>query len=256
MKTKIIILGCGYSLGVPNLDGSWGKCNWKNKKNYRTRCSAIIKKGTNTVLIDTSPDIRKQFNDNKIKDISSVIYTHEHSDQTNGLFELRLFYLKKKEKTNIYGNKKTINYLKKKFDYCFKHNGYYPPIVKGNLIKKKFSLGKSKNKIKFETIELKHGHTKSIIYIFEKIAYVSDCNDLSIIKYKKLYNLNYLIIDCLKFNENWAHFNLKDVLYIQNKLKPKKTILTNLHTDMDYNYLISKLPKSIVPAYDGLKIYS
>ena len=37
-------------------------------------------------------------------------------------------------------------------------------------------------------------------------------------------------------------------------LKPKKTILTNLHNDLDYDFLISKLPKNVLPAYDGLKI--
>ena len=256
MKTKIIILGCGYSLGVPNLDGSWGKCDKKNKKNMRTRCSAIIIKGTNSILIDTSPDIRNQFINNKIKNISSVIYTHEHADQTNGLFELRPIYWKKGKRINIYGNIKTINYLKKKFDYCFKSNGFYSPIVKANYIKKNFFLGNSQNKIKFTTIPVKHGHTKSTIYIFEKIAYISDCNDLSIANFKELRNLKYLIIDCLKIKHNWAHFKLDEVLYIRNKLKPKKTILTNLHTDMDYNFLLKKLPKDIIPAYDGLKIYT
>ena len=42
MKIKFIILGCGYSFGVPKADGSWGKCDPKEKKNYRTRCSAFI----------------------------------------------------------------------------------------------------------------------------------------------------------------------------------------------------------------------
>jgi len=256
MRTKIIILGCGYSLGVPNINGAWGKCDKKNKKNFRTRCSALITKGNNSILIDTSPDIRKQFIDNKIKDISFVIYTHEHADQTNGLFELRPIYFKKEKMINVYGNEKTINYLKNKFDYCFKHNGFYAPIVKANYIKKNFSLGKSKNKIQFKTIQVKHGQTKSTIYIFEKIAYISDCNDLSIIKYKELNNLNYLIIDCLKIKENWAHFNLKDVLQINRSLNPKKTILTNLHSDMDYNFLLKKLPDNIIPAYDGFTIYS
>ena len=97
MKAKLIILGCGSSVGVPRIDGFWGNCNKNNKKNIRTRCSAIILKGSNSILIDTSPDIRNQLINNKIKNISSVIYTHEHSDQTNGLFELRPFYWKNKK---------------------------------------------------------------------------------------------------------------------------------------------------------------
>ena len=54
MKTKLIILGCGSSIGVPRIDGFWGKCNKKNKKNFRTRCSAIIVKGNNKILVDPS----------------------------------------------------------------------------------------------------------------------------------------------------------------------------------------------------------
>ena len=37
-------------------------------------------------------------------------------------------------------------------------------------------------------------------------------------------------------------------------LSPKKAILTNLHSDLDYNELKKKLKKNIVPAYDGMKI--
>jgi phosphoribosyl 1,2-cyclic phosphate phosphodiesterase len=91
-------------------------------------------------------------------------------------------------------------------------------------------------------------------YIFENTAYISDCNDLSIIKNNKLKNLKYLIIDCLKIKNNFAHFNLKESIYVHNQLKPKKTILTNLHADLDYNFLLKRLPKNVYPAYDGLKL--
>ena len=67
MNTKLIILGCGSSVGVPRIDGYWGNCNKNNKKNIRTRCSALIVKGSNIVLIDTSPDVKYQLLDNKIK---------------------------------------------------------------------------------------------------------------------------------------------------------------------------------------------
>jgi len=254
MKSKFIILGSGNSTGVPNITGNWGKSNPKNIKNYRTRCSAIIVKGSNSILIDTSPDIRLQLLKNKIKNITSVVYTHEHSDQTNGLFELRPFFWKRKKKINIYGNFNTMRYLKKRFNYCFKKTTNYPAIVKSNVIKKKFSLGKKSEKIYFETLNLKHGAVKSLAYIFENTAYISDCNDLSIVKINSLKNLKYLILDCLKIKKNFAHFNLQQSLYIHKKLNPRQTILTNLHSDLDYNFLKKKLPKNVLPAYDGLTI--
>ena len=49
MRSRLIILGCGNSTGVPRIDGHWGNCNKRNKKNLRTRCSAILIKGSNFI---------------------------------------------------------------------------------------------------------------------------------------------------------------------------------------------------------------
>ena len=155
---------------------------------------------------------------------------------------------------NVYGNLVTINLLKQRFDYCFRKIGMYPPIVKANLVKKKFSLGTSNEKIIFSTIQSKHGDVNVTVYIFNKTAYISDCNDSSIVKNKHLKNLNYLIIDCLRMEGGPAHFGLNDCLYINKILTPKKMILTNLHYSLDYSYLKKILPKNITPAFDGLKI--
>jgi len=38
------------------------------------------------------------------------------------------------------------------------------------------------------------------------------------------------------------------------EFSPKKAILTNLHSDLDYKQLKKKLPKNIYPAYDGLTL--
>ena len=254
MKSKLIILGCGSSVGVPRIDGQWGRCDKNNTKNKRTRCSAIIIKGSNSILIDTSPDLRTQLLSNKIKNISSVILTHEHADQTNGLFELRPFFWKNKKRINVFGNLSTIKHLRKRQDYLFKKVSDYPPIVKSNIIKTNFSLGRLNEKVFFKTFSAKHGKTNSVIYVFEKVAYISDANDLSIINIKALKNLKFLILDCLKFKKHPTHFNLAEALFVHSQLKPKTTILTNLMHDVDYNFLLRILPKNVLPAYDGLSL--
>src|SRR5260370_30191741 len=38
------------------------------------------------------------------------------------------------------------------------------------------------------------------------------------------------------------------------RLAPRRAILTNLHTDLDYDELRSRLPPGAEPAYDGLRI--
>ena len=254
MLTKFIILGCGSSVGVPRIDGFWGKCNKKNKKNIRSRCSALIIKGKSTILIDTSPDVKQQMLLNNVKKISSILFTHEHADQTHGINEPRPFYWINKKKINIYGSPRTIKYLRETFSYCFKQELNYEPIFKPNIIKNSFSLGSDVERIKFETINVKHGKIKSLGYIFEKMAYISDCNGIYPNNLKKLKNLNYLIVDCFRFKNHMTHFNLNDALTLINKVRPKKTILTNLHSDIDYKYLLNILPRNVKPAYDGLKL--
>ena len=133
---KFIILGCGSSMGVPRSDGSFGKCDPKNKKNHRSRCSALIQTKNETVLIDTSPDLRHQLIKNKIKKIDKVFYSHMHADQTHGINELRVFYLKNKKKIDVYANKLTSKYLQDCFKYCFQRSLDYPPILKINKLNK------------------------------------------------------------------------------------------------------------------------
>tara|TARA_Y100000741_G_C18217383_1_gene544340 strand:- start:165 stop:935 length:771 start_codon:yes stop_codon:yes gene_type:complete len=253
MKLTLTILGCGTSIGVPSINGNWGKCNPKNLKNYRSRCSLHILKGDNSIIVDTSPDLRIQCLKNNIRNITSVIYTHEHADQTHGINDLRAIFLKNKKKINIFANNETLKYLKNNFSYCFENNFGYPSILKANKLKKKFSLGVNKNKIDFESFEVKHGHINSVAYIFNKIAYISDCSHLNKSNLRKLKNLNVLIIDCLRFDDHYSHLTYNKVLEIISLIKPKKTILTNLNNEMDYNYLLKILPKNIKPAYDGMK---
>ena len=89
-------------------------------------------------------------------------------------------------------------------------------------------------------------------FLFNKVAYISDCNKIPKKSLKNLYNLNFLVLDCLRRNKHPSHFNYDEALELIKVVRPKKTILTNLHTDFDYFNLKRKLPKNIIPAYDGL----
>ena len=130
MSLKFILLGCGSSMGVSRPDGYWGKCNPKESRNYRTRCSALISANNLNILIDTSPDLRFQLIKQKIKNIDNIIYSHLHADQTHGINDVRIFYLKNKKKINVYADNTTKRYLQNNFSYCFKKQNNYPPTLK------------------------------------------------------------------------------------------------------------------------------
>jgi len=252
LKNKFTILGCGSSLGSPWINNYWGNCDKKNKKNLRTRCCAHFQYKNISTLIDTSPDLKHQFKNNKIKNIDAVIYTHEHADQTSGIFELRPFFWQNKKKIDVYASKKTIKELKFRYDYCFKEKQGYVPILKEHVISNSFVIKKGSNKIKIKSFEVQHGLIKATAYIVNKTAYLSDCSFIPIKFRKFLYNLDFLIIDCLRIEFHPGHFNLDTAIFLAKKFKAKKTILTNLHIDFDYEKLKKKLPPNIVPAFDGM----
>ena len=251
MKNKFTILGCGSSLGSPWITNYRGKLK-NNAKNIRTRCCAHIQYADLSILIDTSPDIKNQFLKNKIKSLDAIIYTHGHADQTSGIFEMRPFFWKNKKKIPVYGSSRTIKALLSKYTFCFLSRHGYKPIMKANIIKNQFKIKKNNKILSVKAFDVVHGMIKATGFLFKKIAYISDCNKIPKDSLKNLYNLEYLVLDCLKMDKHPSHFNYHEALKLIKLVKPKKTILTNLHTDLDYDYLKKKLPSNILPAYDGL----
>ena len=253
---EFIILGCGSSMGVPRPDGFFGNCDPKNKRNYRTRCSAIIKTSDQNILIDASPDLRQQLQRHKIKKIDKVLFSHMHADQTHGINDLRSFYIQNMKQINVYADKPTSKYLKNTFSYIFKsYSKEYPATLKLNKLQKNILTKNSNKKIIIKSVEVQHGKVKSNCFIVDKkLAYISDVNKIFNKDYKYFKNLKYLIIDCLWYNYHPSHFNLETSLSIIKKFKPKKAILTNLSPVLDYKVLKKILPKNITPAYDGLTI--
>ena len=253
---QFIILGCGSSMGVPRPDGFFGNCDPKNKKNYRTRCSALIKTSDENILIDTSPDLRQQLLRHNIKTINKVLYSHMHGDQTHGINDLRSFYIKSKKQINVYSDIYTSKYLMNTFSYIFKsYSKEYPATLKLNKLPKNLFSKNNYKKMSIRSIMVEHGKVKSNCFIVDKkLAYISDVSKIYDKDNKCFKNLKYLIIDCLWYNFHPSHFNLEASLAVVKKFKPKKAILTNLSPVLDYKELKKKLPHNVIPAHDGLTI--
>ena len=125
-----------------------------------------------------------------------------------------------------------------------------------NLIKDNLLIKNGKKKIKVKSVKVQHGKVDCMCYIFnKKLAYISDVSKIQKKDYRFFKKLKYLIIDCLWYKNHPSHLNLEQSLELIKIFSPKKAILTNLHSELDYKILKSKLPKNIVPAYDGLKLY-
>ena len=243
-------------MGVPRPDGFFGNCDPNNKKNYRTRCSALIKTTDENILIDTSPDLRQQLLRHKIQKIDKVLFSHMHGDQTHGINDLRSFYINSRKQINVYADKDTSKYLENSFSYIFKsYSKEYPATLKLNKLTKNIFSKNNNKKISIQSIIVDHGKIKSNCFIIDKkLAYISDVSKIYDKDFKFFKNLKYLIIDCLWYDFHPSHFNLDNSLNMIKKFNPKRAILTNLSPVLDYEVLKKILPKNVVPAHDGLTL--
>ena len=87
---------------------------------------------------------------------------------------------------------------------------------------------------------------------FNNIAYSSDVVDFYPESFDLLDNLDYWIVDALRYDPHPTHAHLDLTLEWIKKLNTKRGILTNLHIDLDYNDLKETLPNHIEPAFDNL----
>ena len=130
--------------------------------------------------------------------------------------------MKNKKKIPIFGSPKTIKGLKAAYKYCFYPMFGYKPILKENIIKNDFQVKIKNTRAKFKSFEVHHGKIKATAYVFNKIAYISDCNFIESKNLKYLKNLNYLILDCLRVAKHPSHFNYDEAIEFAMKIKPKK----------------------------------
>jgi phosphoribosyl 1,2-cyclic phosphate phosphodiesterase len=262
MTLTLTILGCGSSAGVPRPALGWGKCDPNNPKNRRRRCSLMAERtsehGMTRVVIDTSPDLREQLIDANVEHIDAVFYTHEHADQTHGIDDLRSVVLHQRQPIPVYLNQSTAKDVLHRFSYCFvAHPGSdYPPILSRHLIEAGESRGVDGKggEVTLSAFNLRHGNIPSLGYRIVDAAYTPDLSDIPRESWPALENLDLWIIDGLRYAPHPSHFSVNDALSWIDRFKPRRAVITNMHSDLDYEVLRQSLPENIVPAYDGMQL--
>jgi phosphoribosyl 1,2-cyclic phosphate phosphodiesterase len=262
MTLRLTILGCGSSGGVPRVAAGWGACDPSNPKNRRRRCSALVERisdnGTTSILVDTSPDLREQLLDAGVKRLDGVLFTHEHADHIHGIDDLRPMVIAMRRKMPVYASRMTSELLLIRFGYCFETppGSGYPPILEAHRLDHNVETaisgpGGPIGALPFRMI---HGDIDAFGFRFGNIAYAPDVSEMPEASMACLEGLDVLILDALRYTPHPTHFSVAEALDLIERVKPKRAVLTNLHTDLDYGTLRSELPPQVEPAYDGLRI--
>ena len=262
MSLRLTILGCGSSAGVPRVGQGWGACDPANPRNRRRRCSALVERvgpgGVTTVLVDTGPDLREQLIDADVRHLDAVLITHAHADHTHGIDDLRPLYLTAGRRIDMHMDEPTALIVRNASSYIFQtpSGSSYPPIATdlrlaaGNPCRIEGRGGT----IEATPFDLDHGEISALGFRFGALAYTSDVIRIPQASRPFLEGLEVWIVDALRYRTHPSHFSLDEALAEIENMRPRRAILTNLHTDLDYETLLKRLPPHIVPAYDGMRV--
>lgn len=263
---RFTILGSGSSGGVPRIGGDWGACDPNEPKNRRTRCSLLVQRwegasrapeAATTVLIDTSPDFREQALAAGIAHVDGVLFSHDHADQTHGIDDLRVLAIAMRRQASVWMDAPTRASLMQRFRYCFEGAKGYPAILKDAGVLEAgaaVTVAGPGGSVAAIPLAQNHGPIPSLGFRFGGFAYSNDLLDMPEATLARLEGLEVWVVDALRYTPHPSHAHLERVLAWVERLKPKRTILTNLHVDMDFRTLERELPAGAEPAYDGLTV--
>ncbi|MDX9799778.1 MAG: MBL fold metallo-hydrolase [Spirochaetia bacterium] len=256
---RLTFLGTGTSHGIPVIGCTCDVCKSDNQKNKRTRASVWIESGESSILIDTATEFRIQALREGINNVDCVFLTHSHADHIHGIDDLRP--LSRYKHIPVYGNKKTITDVKKRFSYINDSagsGGGKPKLIFTEINENEVTVPGSNTNHENETIirevKIKHGENDISGYRIGKLAYLTDCSYIPPESFKILEGIEILIIGALRYKPHPTHFSVNEALEMIDKTGCRKAYLTHMCHNLDHEALEKELPPHVRPAWDGLKI--
>jgi len=262
MSYAATILGCGSSAGVPRVAQGWGACDPSNPRNRRRRCALSVSRagiaGSTEVVVDLGPDIREQLLDARVMHIDAVLLTHAHADHIHGIDDVRPYVIEQGHLLPVWMDEATSHGVRGKFDYIFRtpEGSQYPPLLREQRAApgRKIVVDGPGGPIEALPVLFRHGDIDALGFRFGDVAYTPDVSDIPPESQKQLEGLDVWIVDALRYRRHPSHLTVVEALGWIERLKPKRAILTNLHTDLDYAKLAGELPDNVAPAFDGLTV--
>jgi phosphoribosyl 1,2-cyclic phosphate phosphodiesterase len=263
VSLSFTILGCGSSGGVPRVGQGWGACDRNNAKNRRRRCSIFVERtgengATTQVLVDMSPDLREQLLGLGVGRLDAILLTHSHADHIHGIDEIRPLVIMARRKIDLYMDAATSAIVRANFGYIFETppSSLYPALLNEHRLVtcQAVTINGPGGPLDAVPFQLKHGEIDALGFRFGEVAYSPDLSAIPAHSLGFLEGLDLWIVDALRYTPHPSHFSLPETLDWIAKLRPKRAILTNLHSDLDFARLKSELPANVEPAFDGMRI--
>ena len=227
---KVRLLGTGDATGTPQIGCSCTQCRYAIDNGIeRLRTSLLVSNKGTTILIDTSPDLRKQLLQAGSPYISAIIWTHGHYDHFMGLGE---FYRVQKTPP-VYAAEPVITYCGEIFSFLLNKTIIIEPFVP-------FTIGD----LTLTLIEVTHPPTYTCGVIItdgtSRIGYTSDTNEHLPKKTTDLLTgVDMLFIDGLfppSFRKVTKHLNVDEAEVMAGELKAKEFRIVHMSHHIPFDY--------------------
>jgi phosphoribosyl 1,2-cyclic phosphate phosphodiesterase len=252
---ELRFLGTGTSTGNPEIGCRCNVCTSSDRRDKRFRASALIETEGKRILIDCGPDFRMQMLETQktgyFLHLDGVLLTHEHYDHVGGLDDLRVF--SREGVVKIYAEALVADAIRTRIPYVF-HRHKYPgiPNLELHVIENKpfYVSG-----LEIIPVRLMHANLPIFGFRIGDLAYLTDLKTIPEKEYKKLQNLDVLVINALRPKEHISHQNLPEALEQIRKINPRRAYLTHIAHHFGLHAVVEKtLPENVFIAFDGAEV--
>lgn len=256
---RVTVLGCGGSAGVPMVGGAdgrgdWGACDPAEPRNRRSRAGIIVEGADGRrLLVDTPPELRVQLLACGIGRVDAVLFTHAHADHITGLDEIRVLNRIAGRPLPAYATAKTLGELRERFGYAFrpwKPPGFFRPV----LVPQEIAPGESIKLagLPVTVIAQDHHVTQTLGLRIGRFAYSTDVVRFDDAAFRALEGIDTWLVGCFQRRPHPTHAHVDLVLSWAERLRVRRTVLTHMGTDLDWDWMQRHLPDGAEPAYDGM----
>ena len=254
---RLTFLGTGTSFGVPQIGCDCAVCRSTDPRDKRTRSGAVLESAGSTILIDTPPELRLQLLTAGLSRIDAVVYTHEHADHINGIDDLRIFSVRRREPLPLYGPAETLQRLRASFNYIFDDTvhpfeGTSKPILGLHAAEPDRMIDVAG--VQILPLAFEHGHLRVFGYRFGNLAYITDVKAIGERERERLRDRDVLVLNALWWRPHPTHLSISEAVETAQALGARRTYLTHLTHETGHADLEARLPAGILPAYDGLTV--